>query len=124
MPARWLAAAALTVGAATAACRDVRVDPEGTREARAAMLFAVASQFREPAASLGVLEFEPVTFRDACLEIRRRGPCAEEPTPGYRLRLTRRGEAYEYRAPSASPSDAALAAAPDPHIVDPALTWT
>jgi hypothetical protein len=123
MRARWLAAALALAATPATACSNTRVDPEGDREARAAMLFTVASQFREPSASLGVLEFEPVTFADACLEIRRLGPCAREPTAGYRLRLTRRGEAYEYRAPAASPADVALASAPDPRIGSPGLAW-
>jgi hypothetical protein len=119
-----LGVVALAVAASAAACRQARVDPEGAREAREAMLFVVASQFREPYAALGVLEFEPVTFEDACLEIRRRGACAAQRTPGYRLRVSRRGELYEYRAPAASPADAALASAPDPRIGPPALAWT
>ena len=93
------------------------------REAREAMLFTVASQFREHPRSLEVVRFERVTWRDRCLEIRRRGECRREPTPGYRLRLTRRGQTYEYRAPLASPTDVALAAAPDPRIGAPALAW-
>ena len=87
------------------------------------MLFTVASQFREHPRSLEVVRFERVTWRDRCLEIRRRGECRREPTPGYRLRLTRRGQTYEYRAPLASPTDVALAAAPDPRIGAPALAW-
>jgi hypothetical protein len=88
------------------------------------MLYTVASQFRESSASLGVLEFEPVTWRDRCLEIERgASPCAREPTPGYRLRVRRRGGIYEYRAPGDSPTDVALAAAPDPRLGAPALTW-
>ena len=61
------------------------------------MLFMVASQFREDPASLGVLLFEAVTWRDRCLEIDRLANCRRERTAGYRLR--RRGAAYEYRAP-------------------------
>ena len=94
------------------------------RQAREAMLLAVASQFREPAASLGVITFEPVTWQDDCLGIRRRGPCTREPTPGFRLRFRRRGETYEYHAPLPNPADVALAAGPDPHIGAPALEWS
>ena len=85
------------------------------------MLFMVASQFRENPASLGVLLFEPVTWRDRCLEIDRLANCRRERTAGYRLRVRRRGAAYEYRAPRESPSDIALAAAPDSRIGQPAL---
>ena len=49
---------------AAAACGSPVPETAELREARAAMLFTVASQFREDAATLGVLEFEPVDFRD------------------------------------------------------------
>lgn len=88
------------------------------------MLFTVASQFREHPRTLDVVRFERVTWRDRCFEIRLRGACPREPTPGYRLRLKRRGQMYEYRAPVASPTDVALAAAPDPRIGTPALAWS
>lgn len=118
-----LATVALGVAAA-GACREARVSPEGAAEARELMLSTVAARFREPSAALGVLEFEPVTWQDACLEIRRRGACPEEPTAGYRLRLNRHGEAYEYRATAADPADVALASAPDPRLGTPALSWS
>jgi hypothetical protein len=108
---------------AVAACGRPAPETAELREAREAMLFTVATQFRENAATFGILEFEPVVWEDRCLEIERLATCPREPTPGYRLRLRRRGGLYEYRAPSASPTDVALAAAPDPEIVDPVLVW-
>jgi hypothetical protein len=98
-------------------------EPGGMLEAREAMLFMVASQFREDRRTLEVVRFERVTWRDQCFEIRRRGECRRQPTPGYRLRLKRRGQTYEYRAPLASPTDLVLAAGPDPRIGTPALSW-
>jgi hypothetical protein len=125
MRARWPLALFLGLGPALiAGCSDPAVESQQLREAREAMLFTIASQFREPAALLGVVEFDPVDFEDSCLDIRRRGPCRREPTEGYRLRLTRRGEPYEYRAPAASPTDVALASAPDPSMGTPALEWS
>jgi hypothetical protein len=123
MCARCLAAAVLAATAA-AACRDASVDTEAARDARAAMLATIAAQLRQPPASLGVLEFEPVAFADPCLEIRRREPCPRQATEGFRLRLLWRGEPYEYRAPAASPGDAALASAPDPRVGTPGLQWS
>ena len=125
VPARWIALTALGALATLSlqACREAKVDPEGAREAREAMLYGVASQLREPPASLGVLDFESVTWKDTCLEIARRGPCAAGDVPGYRLRLTRRGEPFEYRATAADPSDVALASAPNPHVGTPVLSW-
>jgi hypothetical protein len=93
------------------------------REAREAMLLTVAAQLREDPASLGVLEFEPVTWRDRCLEIERLATCERERTAGYRLRLRRRGGLYEYRTAADRPTEVALAAAPDPAIGEPALAW-
>jgi hypothetical protein len=106
------------------ACATRSSETDATREAREAMLFMVASQFREHPGALEVVRFERVTWRDRCFEIRRRGECQRQPTPGYRLRLKRRGQTYEYRAPLSSPTDVALAAGPDPRIDTPALTWT
>jgi hypothetical protein len=105
------------------ACVGPSADSEASREAREAMLFTVASQFHESASALEVTRFERVAWRDSCLEIRRRGDCQREPTAGYRLRLRRRGQTYEYRAPLSSPTDVALAAAPDPRIGRPTLEW-
>lgn len=125
--ARWSRIALVALGTLVPlvhGCSEARVDPEGAREARAAMVATVAAQFREPPASLGVLEFEPVTWKNACLEIGRRGPCPAGSIRGYRLRLSRRGEPYEFRATAADPADVALASAPNPHVGTPALTWT
>lgn len=116
---RFVLAAAL----AAAACGRPAPETAASREAREAMLFTIASQFRESAASIGVIEFEPVEFRDGCLEVERTATCARARTPGYRLRVRRQGGLYEYRAPSASPTDVVLASGPDPHIGAPALEW-
>jgi hypothetical protein len=79
--------------AAVAACTPQREHAAADREAREAMLFTIASQFRESAQAIEVVDFSRVTWRDACLEIRRRGECARTRTPGYRLRIQRRGAA-------------------------------
>jgi hypothetical protein len=107
-----------------AACVARAQETNATREAREAMLFTISSQFRDDQRTYRIERFERVTWRDRCLEIRRRAVCRREPTPGYRLRLRRRGQRYEYRAPLSSPTDVALASAPDPRIGVPALLWS
>ena len=106
------------------ACATRARESDTAHEAREAMLFTIASQFRENQRALQVLGFEQVTWRDRCLEIRHRGICQREATPGYRLFLKRRDQTYEYRAPLASPTDVAVARAPDPRIGRPALAWS
>lgn len=114
----------LGVAGMLAACAARRpVDGGASREAREAMLFTVAQQLHESQSTLDVTRFERVVWRDSCLEIRQGSNCLRERTPGYRLRFTRRGQSYEYRAPAGSPTDVALAAAPDPRIGVPALAW-
>lgn len=107
-----------------AACAPRVADDAAFREAREAMLFTIATQLRESASMLDVDRFERVVWRDRCLEVRRRGSCQRERTPGYRIRFERRGQRYEFRAPADSPTDVVLAAAPDPRVGTPALAWS
>jgi hypothetical protein len=81
---------ALTVPTPT----ETELYPAAVQAARA----TAARDFNEPPASVTVVSFTPVDWRNGCLEVdRMERPCTDAIVPGYQVMLSVAGQNYEYR---------------------------